>query len=75
MVALFGGLQAILGSSVGSSTGASRAATRRFDRGRQSFRRDSEVDAPPIEVTIILALMVMVDGGTIENTMMARIAG
>ena len=59
MVALFGGLQAILGSSVGSSTGASRAATRRFDRGRQSFRRDSEVDAPPIEVTIILALMVI----------------
>ena len=59
MVALFGGLQATSRSSDGPSTGANRAATRRFDPPWLGFRRDSEVDAPPIEVAIILALMVI----------------
>ena len=63
MVALFGGLQATLGSSGAPPTGANRAATRRFDPPWLGFRRDSEVDAPPIEVAIILALMVMVGTG------------
>ena len=58
MVALFGGLQATLGSSVGSSTGASRAATRRVDPWYIAFRRDSKLDAPPRRRAAILALMV-----------------